>query len=133
MSMIRSSRLPFAALSFFLLIVSGCEQTSTPVRRDILGSWVSEEGFPVRISMTLAETARSIDGAGGWTEDGVSHAFRVSGAHARNTVSLYFDFDTRPDVSFQGSFVSEDVIDGALFGGGFSEEPVRFVRGRLEL
>lgn len=128
--MIRLHRLPLAIL-LALLLASGCEQTSEPTRRDILGSWRAVD-FPVQISMTLAETARSIDGAGGWTEDGISTPFRVSGALARDEVSLYFDFDDRADVSFQGIFSTEHRIQGVFFGAAVSGQTVTFGRERLE-
>ena len=116
-----------------LLVTAGCEQTSAPVRRDILGSWQSSEIVGVEIDMTLAETARSIDGAGGWTEDGITRAFRVFGALARDEVSLYFDFEEGGDVSFQGRFIVEDRIQGELFGGASGVRTVTFLKARLDI
>ncbi len=111
-----------------LMVIAACEQTSAPVRRDILGTWVGE-GFPgAVVEMTLAETARAVEGAGGWSDGGGPFAFRVFGALARNEVSLYFDFSEREDISFQGSFPSADRIEGVLYGGGFQGVGVALVR-----
>lgn len=113
---------------FALLLVGGCGQTSAPIRRDILGSWVGTGPEGIAIQMTIAETARSIAGAGAWMESGEADAFSVSGALAGNRVSLYFDFSAREDITFQGDFITADRIVGTLNGGGFFDAPVRFDR-----
>src|SRR5690606_32700415 len=102
--------------------VAACEQTSAPVRREILGTWLGE-GIPgISVEMTLTETARAVEGAGGWTDGSGTFAFRVFGAIARDEVSLYLDFADREDITFSGVFPrgDEDRISGLLYGGGFN-------------
>lgn len=121
-------RLTAAVMLLAALGMAACDQTTSPERRELLGSWESE-GLPgVVIRMTVAETARAVDGAGGWTDERGSAAFRVQGAIARDRTALYFDFSEREDVTFQGQFAGDDRINGFLFGGGFEGVPVSFVR-----
>jgi len=127
----RTTPLALAILSTLLLGFGACEQTSAPVRRNILGSWQSQDLPGATARITVAETARSIDGAGGWVEGEETFAFRVFGALAREEVSLYFDFTERPDLSFQGFFRDEDRMEGVLYGGAYQEQPVSFSREAL--
>jgi len=127
----RKTRLALVMMSSLLLGPVACEQTSAPVRRDILGSWQSQDLPGATVRITVAETARSIDGAGGWVEGEETFAFRVFGALARDEVSLYFDFTERPDLSFQGFFRDENRMEGVLFGGAYQEQPVSFSREAL--
>jgi hypothetical protein len=115
-----------------LLVVGGCEQTSAPVRRDILGTWTGEDFPGVVVEMTLAETARAVEGAGAWTDDSGAFAFRVFGALARDEVSLYFDFSDREDISFQGIFPEDDRIEGVLHGAGFRGVEVALIRKEFD-
>ncbi|MEX2571811.1 MAG: hypothetical protein WD737_10985 [Gemmatimonadota bacterium] len=97
-------------------LIAGCETTSGPERRDLSGSWIGEEVSGVVIRMTLAETSRSVDGAGSWAGIEATAAFRVTGAMAMDEVSLYLDFDAREAMNFQGVFEDEDTIVGTLYG-----------------
>ena len=109
-------------------IAAGCQGTTTPERRELLGSWQSDNVPGVTVRMTLAETARSVDGAGAWTDATTSVAFRVSGAIARDEVSLFFDFQTRDAINFQGYFANGDRLEGRLSGAGYQEQAVTFTR-----
>lgn len=81
--------------------------------------------------MTLAESARSVDGAGYWAAGEEVRAFRVSGAIARGEVALHFDFETSEDLVFQGYFAGADSLHGVLAGANVYQMPVVFVRGDL--
>ncbi len=115
---------PLAAL----VVLLGCEQSSAPTRRDILGTWELQGVPATTASMTLAEVARAVEGAGTWTDASGPYAFLALGALAGDRVTLYFDFSAREDVGFQGRFVTANSIDGALVGGGFQSVPASFVR-----
>lgn len=111
-----------------LVVFVGCEQTSAPPRRDIMGTW-EMQGVPgTTVIMTLAEVARAVDGAGTWTDASGPFAFLAFGALAQDQVTLYFDFSSREDIGFQGRFVTANSIDGRLVGGGFQSVPATFVR-----
>ncbi len=120
-----------ALLPLTLLLVIGCESTSAPERRELLGSWVSQNLPDATVSMTLAESGRSIDGAGLWVEGEDVQAFRVSGAIARDEVALHLDFEARDDLVFQGYFAAADSLEGVLAGGAIHQMPVIFVREDL--
>lgn len=119
------------SLLLLLLTAAACETTSEPERRELLGSWASQNVPGAAVSMTLAESARSVDGAGYWVEGQDVRAFRVSGAIARGEVALHFDFETTDDLVFQGHFAAADSLHGVLAGGGIQQMPVTFVRESL--
>jgi hypothetical protein len=110
----------------------GCQAPEEPVRRDILGSWTSQSFGDVTIRMTVAETAREVDGAGIWITATKGYAFVVTGALARDEVSLHFDFDERQDVAFHGFFRDEDRMEGLLSGGEYRATPITFLRQGLD-
>lgn len=122
-------RFLFALLA--IVLTAGCEGTTLPERREILGSWAAGAPGNVTIRMTVAETARSVDGAGAWVSPTDEHAFRVFGAIARDEVSLIFDFAGTENVNFQGYFQDADAIVGTLTGNGLREVAVTFERDRL--
>lgn len=122
----------FLLLGALLLVIGvGCEDTSGPIRRDLLGSWRSDNVPGLVIRMTLAETARSVDGAGFWMDADETSAFRITGALAREEVALFFDFGEGSNVTFQGAFVGENQLDGVLAGRGMREIPITFLRQNL--
>lgn len=127
------SRSVLRLVSFFLAasLLVGCETTNEPVRRELLGSWISNDLPGIVIRMTVAETARSVDGAGTLNEAQASHPFRVSGALAIDEVGLFFSFQERPDLAFLGVFTQADRIEGVLSGGEFSAVEVAFEREDL--
>jgi hypothetical protein len=125
------ARTTIAMILGLVLVLAGCEDTTQPERREVLGSWVSTELPGVTIRMTLAETARSVDGAGSWIDGENAFAFRVAGALARDEVSLHLDFAERESLNFQGFFVHGDRIEGVLTGGQFRGAPLGFERERL--
>jgi hypothetical protein len=118
-------------LLLLIAVLAGCQGPAAPERRELLGSWASEGFGGGTIRMTLAETARSVDGAGSWTNVDQVLAFRVFGALARDEVSLFFDFPLREGINFQGYFGSADVLEGTLSGGEFRSHPVTFTRQLL--
>lgn len=121
-----------AAVVLVAVVLAGCQTTSVPERRDLLGSWVST-GFPgATIRMTLAETARSVVGAGSWLTLLDAVAFDVIGAIASDEVSLLLRFDDRPDINFQGFFEDEDILSGTITGAGYRRQPVVFEREDLQ-
>lgn len=113
------------------LALAGCETTNVPVRRDLLGSWVTQDLPGAVIRMTVAETARSVDGAGTLADATGVHPFRISGALAIDEVGLFFDFVDRPDLVFQGVFTSDDRIEGTLSGTDLGALPVVLLREDL--
>jgi hypothetical protein len=117
----------------FLLVASlaACQTAAGPERRDLLGSWVSTDITGIAINMTVAETARSVEGAGSWTEATSGHAFRVTGVLAADEVALHFDFTDRPDLSFLGVFTDEDTLEGTLSGGAYRLRTISFEREDL--
>ena len=124
-------RLPKLALLVATAVLAGCQTSTTPERREILGSWEST-GFPgATVRMTLAETAREVAGAGSWLTLVDAWAFDVEGAVAREEVSLLFVFDTRADINFQGRFEDEDILVGWLTGDGYRRQAIRFERTEL--
>lgn len=120
-------------VSFFLAatLLLGCETTNEPVRRELLGSWISDDLPGIVIRMTVAETARSVDGAGTLSDAQASHPFRVTGALAFDEVGLFFSFEERTDLAFLGVFTQEDRIEGVLSGGEFSAAAIAFEREDL--
>ena len=127
MQMRRTSALLTAAL----LVLGGCQTAAAPERRELLGSWLSNDVPGVIIRMTVSETARSVEGAGSWTQAQAADAFRVTGALARDEVALHLDFDSRVDLSFQGYFTDEDNLSGTLSGGPFRQTTITFQREDL--
>lgn len=117
---------------FFLFLAaaaaSGCQGATIPERRDIVGSWETKGFTGATIQMTLTETARSVTGAGSWLTVEDDYSFGASGALAVDEVSLLFDFDERPSITFQGYFSEDDVIQGAFTGDGYRRTPVTFER-----
>jgi hypothetical protein len=113
------------------LLLTACEGATVPERREVLGSWVSQEMPGTTIRMTLAETARSVDGAGHWLSPADARAFRVFGALARDEVSLLLDFGNGETINFQGFFRSADSMQGLLTGNGFREQGISFDRETL--
>lgn len=109
-------------------ISSGCQGTTIPERRDIVGSWETKAFTGATIRMTLTETARSVAGAGSWLTVEDDYGFQATGALAIDEVSLYFDFDERPGITFQGYFSEDDVIMGAFTGDGYRRTQVTFER-----
>jgi hypothetical protein len=120
---------------FFIFLLAimlvACQTAAGPERRDLLGSWVSTDIADIVIRMTVAETARSVEGAGSWTEATSGHAFRVTGVLATDEVALHFDFTDRPDLSFQGAFTDEDILEGTLSGGVYRLRTISFEREDL--
>ena len=114
-----------------LLLITACQTSTTPERREILGSWTSRNFTGGSIRMTLAETARAVAGAGSWTTPTEAFAFEAIGAIAGDEVSLLFRFAERPDVNFQGYFDDDDVLKGDLTGDGLRGVPVTFERVEL--
>ncbi|MEX2581731.1 MAG: hypothetical protein WD766_00520 [Gemmatimonadota bacterium] len=123
-----TSRIRVLLPSLLVLFGSACQTTSEPERREIRGSWASVGVPGVEIEMTLAETARSIDGAGAWKGPETARAFLVRGALAVDEVSLNFDFSGTENVNFQGHFSDEDTMVGVLNGGGLRDEAGSFTR-----
>lgn len=109
----------------------GCQTTAGPERRDLLGTWMSDDVPGVTIRLTVAETARAVEGAGAWMETEGAHAFQVSGAFATDELALHLNFAERADVTFLGFFQDEDTLEGTLSGGEFNATPVSFRREEL--
>lgn len=122
------ARRKISTILLLAAFLGACQGTTAPERRELLGSWESNNLPGVTIRMTLAETARSVDGAGSWTEDTIALAFRVSGAMARDEVSLFFDFHSRDAINFQGYFADADVLQGRLSGWGYREQAATFTK-----
>jgi hypothetical protein len=121
-------RIKLHSIIILALWLGACQGTTVPERRDLLGTWSTEELPGVVIRMTLAETARSVDGAGSWLGPDQALAFRVSGAVARDELSLFLDFNGLEAMNFQGRFQSADVLQGRLNGRGFRDHSVSFTR-----
>ncbi len=119
-----------AAAMLGVLLV-GCGGTTAPSRRELLGSWVSTDIPGITIRMTLAETARAVEGAGSWLTAQNAFPFGVSGALARDEVSLLLEFSGREDLNFQGFFQDDDILDGRLSGGEFRDRAITFKREEL--
>lgn len=111
-----------------VLLAAGCDDPTGSSRRSLLGLWTSSDFASATIRMTLAEIGRSVEGAGSWVSPDAALAFRVSGAHAEETVSLLFNLEDAPDVTFTGEFTSEDTLEGTLTGGALREVPITFTR-----
>ncbi|HET7321008.1 MAG TPA: hypothetical protein VFI96_00760 [Longimicrobiaceae bacterium] len=124
-------RKPLACL-LGLLLLAGCHNATAPKVFSIVGSWRSDDFAPATIDMTLVETGRSPVGAGRWATNDSVFAFRVTGAHVSNDVSLVFDFDGRADIDFQGSFQDlgndSTLLAGALYGSGFDGDSLHLFR-----
>jgi hypothetical protein len=123
-------RTRFLLFTMGTLGLTACQTTSEPFQPEILGSWVTDDVPGVIVRMTLGETI-SISGAGAWVETEDAFAFAVTGALARDEVSLYFDFSEVPDVTFQGYFSDDDMIVGNLNGGAVRQQAVTFEREDL--
>src|SRR5690606_22083954 len=113
-----------------LLIATACDTSSEPGRREILGSWVTDDLPGTVIRMTLGETI-AVSGAGAWIEEEQATAFLITGALAGDEIALYLDFPDIEDVAFQGYFTNDDVITGAFNGGALRNAPVTFEREDL--
>lgn len=107
--------------------LTACSDAAGPERHSTLGRWVSDGGV-ADVEMALSETARSVDGAGRWTEDGVTRAFGVEGTNADGEVSLLLSFGDGPNVNFLGRFLDEDRLEGTVAGVGREEMAITFVR-----
>lgn len=114
-----------------LLAATGCQTTSEPERGEVLGSWATLDVPGTVVRMTLAETSRSVDGAGAWIDQDASTAFVVRGALARDEIALNFDFPGEPAMNFQGYFAEEDLMTGTLNGRGLRDVAVSFTRQDL--
>ena len=110
----------------------GCSDSTGPESFSISGTWTSAGFADADFSFTVVETARAVEGAGHRVRDGVATAFRVSGANAGQRASLHLDFDDEPDVNFEGAFAEDDsdvrLLEGRLFGGGYSGAEITFQR-----
>jgi hypothetical protein len=118
-----------------LLTLAGCSNSTGTTSFTALGTWRSEPDADTRIEMTLVESARATTGAGYWRDADGSRAFQVTGAHAEDRVSLFFEFDVIPNVDFQGRFDTRTIegkkrvlMSGRLYGGPFDGDSVDFVR-----
>lgn len=111
----------------------GCSDSTGPESFSISGTWTSAGFADADFSFTVVETARAVEGAGHRVMGGQATAFRVSGANAGQRASLHFDFDDEADVNFEGQFAEGDdnvrLLEGRLFGGGYSGAEVTFQRG----
>src|SRR5690606_14841971 len=114
------------------LLAAGCDDPTGSERRSLLGLWTSSDFGPATIRMTLSEVGRSVEGAGSWLTAEAAMAFGVSGAHAEETVSLLFDLEGTPDVTFTGEFTDEDTLEGTLTGGALREVPITFARAQRD-
>lgn len=112
--------------------LAGCSDSTGPQSFSIAGTWTSAGFAEADFSFTVVETARAVEGAGHRVTGGVATAFRVSGANAGQRASLHFDFDDEPDINFEGEFTEDDddvrLLEGRLFGGGYSGAEVTFQR-----
>lgn len=110
----------------------GCSDSTGPESYSIAGTWTSAGFAEADFSFTVVETARAVEGAGHRVVGGVATAFRVNGANAGQRASLHFDFDDEPDVNFEGEFGEDDddvrILEGSLFGGGYSGAAITFQR-----
>ena len=116
------------AMAGLALLAGGCADATGTERTSVLGAWESEAFAPAQVEMTLSELARTVSGAGRWVQPDSAVAFLVSGSHVEDRVSLVFQIEDAADLSFQGEFVEEDVMEGTLVGGPYRGAPIRFVR-----
>lgn len=121
-------KLPAFPLLLYLLLAGGCQNPTDTERRSLIGQWTSTGFAGNTVQMTLTEVAREVDGAGSWVGPESANAFRVSGAHAEETVSLLFQFKYLEDINFLGEFTDEDTLVGTLTGGEYRDRPITFVR-----
>ena len=119
-------------LLVYVLIAAGCDNPAGTERRNLAGTWASVTVPGATLRMTITEVARSVQGAGSWLDPNQAIAFRVSGAHAEEVVSLLFEFESIPDVNFSGQFSDANTLQGTLTGGTFRALPVTFVREQTE-
>ena len=115
-------------LLLVVLLASACDNPTGSQRRTLIGRWTSSEFGEGTVQMTLTEVAREVNGAGSWLRPDRATAFRVSGAHADETVSLLLEFRDGYDINFTGQFTDANTLQGSLVGGGFRDVPVTFVR-----
>lgn len=122
----------FAVLFLVLLApLTGCSDSTGPENFTISGTWTSVDFPEAEFSLTVVETARAVEGAGRVVSGGVATAYRVFGANAGQTASLLMDFEGGDDVNFEGEFQSGEgvtILEGLLYGGGFSATPITFHR-----
>jgi hypothetical protein len=126
-------RRPFRPALLALLLLAACSTPSTPVDVSVNGHWTSVGIDTVKIQMTMSETARTINGAGSWVTPTRAVAFRVSGAHISQSISLLFDFvGDHPAVNFHGEFLTTArdslTMTGQLDGGSYRGTSVVLVR-----
>ncbi|HEX6927422.1 MAG TPA: hypothetical protein VF167_18495 [Longimicrobiaceae bacterium] len=113
------------------LVVGGCSDSTGPQTFSISGTWTSVGFAGADFSMTVVETARAVEGAGYRITGGQATAYRVFGANAGQRASLLLDFDDQEDINFEGTFERQEnatVLEGLLFGGGYSGAPITFQR-----
>lgn len=115
-------------LLFSLVLAAGCQDPTGSERRSLIGRWTSSGFATTSVEMTLTEVAREVDGAGSWLDPDLATAFRVTGAHADESVSLLLEFEDRPDLNLRAEFTDEDTLVGTLTGGEFRDRPITFVR-----
>ena len=115
-----------------VLIAAGCDTPAGTERRSLVGTWTSTTAPGATLRMTVTEVARSVQGAGSWLDTDQAVAFRVSGAHAEEVVSLLFEFKSTPDVNFTGRFSDANTLQGTLTGGTFRGLPFTFLREQTE-
>jgi len=122
-------------LAILLLLTSlamgSCSDSTGPQTFSISGTWTSVGFAGADFSMTVVETARAVEGAGYRIAGGQATAYRVVGANAGQRASLLLDFDGQEDINFEGAFERQEdatVLEGLLFGGGYSGAPITFQR-----
>lgn len=119
-------------LLVFLLASAGCDTPSEPASFSIIGHWTSSAVDTLDIQMTISEAAREVNGAGSWVTPTQAMAFRVSGAHVEQSISLLFEFGDGPDVNFHGEFLetASDTLTmaGRLYGGSYRGSSIVFIR-----
>lgn len=120
-------KLGWIPLLALLLGTVGCDNSTGPERRSLLGLWTST-GFEASITLTLNETARNVTGTGRYVGTDRAEGFRVSGTHAEESVALNFEYDGAGDMNFLGEFTNADELQGTLVGGGLRGQPITFRR-----
>jgi hypothetical protein len=114
-SMTLNKVLPLFLLSFIVVACSDSSGSRTP---SLTGSWGGTlEGATVNFVAT--ETSNSISGNGFISSGELSIAITLTGTHAHPNVSLTIQSSGFEDMSFTGSFVSDDQIAGRVNGSGF--------------
>lgn len=125
-------RKPLVWLLAVCLALTACSEPSGPERRSLIGTWTSTGFSAATVRLTLTESARNVNGAGSWVEATQARAFRVTGVHAEQVVSLIFQFQNAADLNFRGEFTAEHTLVGTLTGGDFREQPITFERVQRE-